>query len=141
MAQKVKLLIESNGYLLVLKPLNKKKYTLIGGSIKQFETPIEAGIREGFEEAGLTLSKSDFSTCFFTFSNARNKSFRFYCYLLNKDDIVFELREKHKFQSLQWVPTNKAIALLRGMEKCGAEFFYPTPRRNEKLGKVLKQAV
>lgn len=52
MKQKVKLLIERNGRLLLLKPLNKSKFTFVGGTVNKGETPIFAGIREGFEEAG-----------------------------------------------------------------------------------------
>lgn len=123
MKRKVKLLIESNGMLLLLKPLHKEKYTLIGGTVEQYETPIDAAIREGFEEAGLALELSDFGTYFTRKTLVNSEPAQFYCYLLQKENLVFELKEHHKFQSLNWVPINEGISRLKGLEKHGAKFF------------------
>ena len=121
MKQKVKLLIESHGKILVLNPINKTKLTLIGGTVEPFETPIKAAIREGFEEADLKLYPADFEAFFTTVYKSKRKFIRFYCYLISKDNISFNLKEKHKFFSLEWVPIEMAIHRLRGVEKLGVQ--------------------
>ncbi len=141
MKQKVKLLIESKGKLLLLRPLNKEKYTLIGGTVNKHETPVDAAIRESFEEAGLTLSSTDFTTFFSTQTKIKKKPILFYCYLLRKDDLVFKLKEHHKFRSLDWVTINEGIARLKGVEKFSAEFFNTALFHKERLNKSLKKAI
>lgn len=141
MKHKVKLLIESNGKLLLLKPLYKQKYTLIGGTVKKKETPLSAVIREGFEEAGLSLFPSDFTTYFNTTTRIKEEPVQFYCYLLRKDDLVFELKEHHKFQSLDWISINDGLAQLKGIEKLSAEFFNTTIFQKEGAKTAPKQAI
>ncbi|MDG1915142.1 MAG: NUDIX hydrolase [Crocinitomix sp.] len=141
MKQKVKLLIERNGRLLLLKPLNKSKFTFVGGTVNKGETPIFAGIREGFEEAGLSLSYLDFINYFSTYTIIKNKSVTFYCYLIKKEGLTFELREHHKFDSLGWVSVADGIDKLKGIEKFSAAFFNTVLFQKQWHKKPLKQVI
>ena len=141
MKQKVKLLIESNNKLLLLKPINKTKYSLIGGTVEKGETPIFAGIREGFEEAGLSLSPSDFKTYLTIPTIIQGNHVQFYCYLLRRDDLTFELKEQHKFESLDWVSLQKGITQLKGIEKFCANFFNGALLKKDLSKKSFKRAI
>jgi ADP-ribose pyrophosphatase YjhB (NUDIX family) len=57
MGAKAKLIIIHNDKLLLLKPLKRDKFSLIGGNVDNGETPIKAAIRESKEEAGLKIKK------------------------------------------------------------------------------------
>lgn len=117
MRRKAKILFEFNGNILVLKPTNKVKMTLIGGSVNRSETPIEAAIREAAEEAGIFLTPDDLRTyiCFDTI--IRDKPALFYCFLIRNVNVLFELKEKHKFELIGWMPIKDGLKKLRGVER------------------------
>ena len=60
MKGKAKVIIENQGLLLVLKPIDKNKYTLIGGTVDKKEKPAQTIIREANEEAGISIKMRDF---------------------------------------------------------------------------------
>ena len=121
MKQKVKLLIENEGKLLLLQPLYKEKYTLIGGTVDATETIIEAGIREGFEESGLDLEHKDFQSYFVSLTEIAGKPTLFYCFYIRRGKLIAELKEREKFQALEWIPMDEGIARLKGVEKKASE--------------------
>ena len=57
----VRLILEDEGRVLLLRQTNRNggKYTLIGGKIQVRETPIQALIRETFEESGAVIAEED----------------------------------------------------------------------------------
>ena len=102
----VRLILEDEGRVLLLRQTNRNggKYTLIGGKIQVRETPIQALIRETFEESGAVIAEEDLE-------------FVHYCYQRKSDMInmilVFRAtrwagtilnRESHKFMHVAWFP-------------------------------------
>lgn len=123
MKQKAKILIENEGKLLLLKPIGKKKLTLIGGSVNKGESVSESLIREAWEEAGIQLDKSLLSTSYQQLISINNRWVIFHCYLVRHQPFTFELKERHKFESLDWVPMEKGLKKLRGAEQQASKAF------------------
>jgi len=123
MKQKVKVLIENEGQLLLLKPIGKKKLTLIGGTVDKGESVSESLIREAWEEAGIQLDKSLLTTVYQQLISINNKWVIFNCYFVRHQPFVFELKEHHKFEYLDWVPMEKGLKKLRGAEQQAAKAF------------------
>lgn len=120
MKQKVKILIENEGQLLLLKPIGKKKLTLIGGSVGKGETVCSSLIREAWEEAGIMLDTTLLTTAYRKLVRVKNKWVIFHCYLVRYEPFLFELKERHKFEYLDWVPMEKGLNKLRGVEQKAA---------------------
>jgi len=120
MKTKVKLLIEFEGRLLVLKPLKKKKRTLIGGTVDFGESSIDAAIREAYEEAGIILYRDDLEIHYSCFGICSGKIVLLHCYLIRDKFLIHKLNESHKFQAIEWVPIQKGLNKLKGVEKYAA---------------------
>lgn len=114
---KAKVLIEFNGNLLLLRPTNKSKLTLIGGTVNSSETPVQAIIREAYEEAGIVLTPDDLKTFVSGKTMINNKPTLLYCFLVRHKNMMFELKEKHKFELIGWAPIRNGLKKLRGAEK------------------------
>ncbi len=58
---KARLIVEDQGKILLLKQTSVQggKYTLIGGTVEDYEFAKKALIRESFEESGLLIAKQD----------------------------------------------------------------------------------
>lgn len=117
MRAKAKLIVIHNDKLLLLKPLKREKYSLIGGNVDKGETPIEAAIREAKEEAGLKLKKKQLEFFYGCMNIIDKKKVANYYYLLLDKDVDYKHREKHKFESIGWVKKNEALSMLKGIEK------------------------
>lgn len=117
MKAKAKLIIMHNEKLLLLKPIKREKYSLIGGNVDKGETPLEAAIREAKEEAGLKLKKKQLEFFYGCMSIVDKEKVANYYYLLLDKDIDFKHKEKHKFESIGWVEKNEALEMLKGIEK------------------------
>lgn len=117
MRTKAKILFEYNGNMLVLRPTNKRKMTLIGGSVDATETPVQAAIREAYEEAGIVLVADDLKTYMSCNTIIRGKSTTFYCFLIRHRNVPFELKEHHKFELIGWTSLNDGLKRLKGVEK------------------------
>lgn len=117
MKRKAKILFELNGNILVLRPNNKEKMTLIGGSVDRGESPIHAAIREAYEEAGITLKPEDLRTYLCCNTVINEKPTLFYCFLIRDRNVLFELKEKHKFELIGWTPITEGLKKLRGVER------------------------
>jgi ADP-ribose pyrophosphatase YjhB (NUDIX family) len=117
MRTKAKVIIVHDEHFLLLKPLKKKKYTLIGGTANKNELAAIALIREANEEAGIHVEMKDLK--FFHSCKARiaDKDYQFECFLIEGIDLLFELQEKEKFKYVDWIPQTKALEKLRGIEK------------------------
>ena len=77
-----------NNKLLICKPRNKKTYQMIGGKVEQFETPLEAAIRESHEELGgeiiLDKNKFEFVMDFLEFATSDpSEKIHFYVFKYN----------------------------------------------------------
>lgn len=117
MKAKAKLIVVYNDKLLLLKPLKREKYSLIGGNVDKGETPIEAAIREAKEEAGLKIKKRQLEFFYGCLNFVDGKKIANYYYLLLDKDIDFKHKEKHKFESIGWVKKQEALEMLKGIEK------------------------
>lgn len=117
MRAKAKLIIAHNDKLLLLKPLNRDKYSLIGGNVDKGEDPIDAVIREAKEEAGLKLKKKQVEFFYGCLNIINNKKIANYYYLLLDKNIDFKHKEKHKFESIGWIKKEEALEMLKGIEK------------------------
>lgn len=116
MKAKAKIIIIHDGHLLLLKPLGKKKLTMIGGSVDKNEKPVLALIREAKEEANVVLEMK-----YLRFFHSRKviineKPCMFHCFLIEGKDVPFELREKHKFKYVDWIPVHESLSRLKGVE-------------------------
>jgi 8-oxo-dGTP pyrophosphatase MutT (NUDIX family) len=121
MKQKVKVLIEHDGQLLLLKPIGKRKMTLIGGTVDKGESVSTSLVREAWEEAGILMDVSLLSTAYRQLVRINNKWVLFHCFLVRHHPFLFELKERHKFQELDWVPLEKGLKKLRGVERKAAK--------------------
>ena len=117
MKTKAKVIIQNKGNLLLLKPLDKNKLTLIGGSAEKKERPALALIREAKEEANVDLDPKQLKFFYADETIINEKPCMFYCFLLEGQDIPFELREKEKFKYVDWIPAHEALERLKGIEK------------------------
>lgn len=115
---KSKLIIIENETILVLKKNEKKRYVLVGGFLKNGESPEDGLIREVKEETGVNLVAENFkyyatSTCI---DNNKNALSRHY-FILIKNGFEFKNNEPEKFQSLQWVEYNNVLKFINYHDK------------------------
>ncbi len=117
MKGKAKIIIQHDGCLLLLKPIGKKKLSMIGGSLDKKEQPISALIREAKEEANILLETNEVKFFKSMKTIINSKPCVFYCFLLEGKDVSFQLMEKHKFKYADWIPINESLSRLKGIEK------------------------
>jgi 8-oxo-dGTP pyrophosphatase MutT (NUDIX family) len=121
MKQKAKVLIEYDGNILLLNPIGKKKKTLIGGTVDKGESVLQSAVREAWEEAGIVLDPLELNTAYRQLIRVDGKWILFHCFLVRNTPFIFELKEKHKFQQLDWIPLNEGLKKLRGIERIAAK--------------------
>lgn len=131
MKQKAKVLIEYQGNLLLLNPLGKEKRTLIGGTVDKGESVFQSVIREAGEEAGVQLDSAMLTIAYRQLVTINEKPVLFHCFLIRDIPFLFELKEKHKFQALDWIPIQDGIKLLKGVERIAAQRLYKKIIKNK----------
>lgn len=131
MKQKAKVLIEYQGNLLLLNPLGKEKRTLIGGTVDKGESVFQSVIREAGEEAGVQLDSAMLTIAYRQLVTINEKPVLFHCFLIRDIPFLFELKEKYKFQALDWTPTQDGIKLLKGVERIAAQRLYKKIIKNK----------
>lgn len=131
MKQKAKVLIEYQGNLLLLNPLGKEKRTLIGGTVDKGESVFQSVIREAGEEAGVQLDSAMLTIAYRQLFTINEKPVLFHCFLIRDIPFLFELKEKYKFQALDWTPTQDGIKLLKGVERIAAQRLYKKIIKNK----------
>lgn len=105
---KVRLILEKEGSILLLKQTNKQggKYTLVGGKVEVDETPIEALIRESREEAGITLLPVDLELVH-TLYKEKGQERRISLYFrATHYEGKARSKEPEKFKKVGWFPWN-----------------------------------
>ena len=95
-----------NKKLLICKPRSKKTYQMIGGKVEEFETPLEAAIRESREELGknviLDKDKFQFVMDFFEIATSNpNQQIHFYLFKYN-DSLIGELMISDEIENFCW---------------------------------------
>ncbi len=103
---KVRLLLEKDGSILLLQQKTSKggNFTLPGGAVEYSENPMEALIREVWEEIGLRIQPEDlelFHTLHKRKRNERRITLYFKC-LSWKGEV--RNRERNKFLAVAWHP-------------------------------------
>lgn len=137
MKAKAKIIIENQGNLLLLRPLDKKKFTLIGGTVNKKEKPSQTIIREAHEEAGVKIEMKNISFFHGCITQINKKDYYFYCFLLENQDVLFELKEHNKFKYVDWIPIHFALDKLRGIEKKMVQKFINEKSIKAKLNKEI----
>lgn len=101
--KKSRLLVLNYPFVLALKKHGEERYSLIGGNIESYESPLESILREAEEEAGIKLSEE-----VITFVNQLSvlkgdvKHERNY-FLLENIKQKFRVSEPEKFESIEWI--------------------------------------
>ncbi|MEW7278413.1 NUDIX hydrolase [Aquimarina sp. 2201CG1-2-11] len=112
--EKSRLIVYQGDELMVLqKRTHKLKYGLVGGFLKEKESPEIALIRETYEETLVELSRKDLNYQCSIMIRSKNKhkfsKHYFTCYEHNKPYVI---AEPHKFRKIEWVNWKDAIAFL-----------------------------
>lgn len=106
---KARLIVEDQGKILLLKQTKEKggKYTLIGGTVEDYEFAIKALIRESNEESGIILNHEDLHLVH-TLHKKKDEATRIVLYFrTTKWSGEIKSGEPEKFQQLSWYPVDK----------------------------------
>lgn len=106
------------------KKNNPGKWGICGGKVNFGETPIEAGVRETFEEIGISLNKEDLK---FVSINPHNKGFFTVYYVKQDVDINNCKLQKEEVEELKYFK----IEELRNLNSEGVEWL-------DSLEKIMK---
>ena len=111
---KARLIVEDHGQILLLKQTSKNggKYTLVGGTVEDYEFARKALIRESFEESGIILKAKDLQLVH-TLHKKKDEITRIVLYF-KAIDWTGEIKsqEPKKFKEVAWFPIDE---LPRGM--------------------------
>lgn len=103
---KARLIVEDQGNILLLKQTKGQggKYTLVGGTVEDFEFAKKALIRESFEESGIIIDREDLHLVH-TLHKKKDEATRIVLYF-RAGRWKGELRsgEPNKFKSVAWHP-------------------------------------
>jgi len=103
---KARLIIENQGDILLLKQIKGQggKYTLIGGTVEDYEFAKKALIRESFEESGLKIDREDLHLVH-TLHKKKDAATRIVLYFkASKWEGEPKPAEPDKFQEVAWHP-------------------------------------
>lgn len=115
---KTRLVVINEGKILVIKTKKiSDRYTFIGGSIGQNETPEEALQREAFEEAGLVLKKKKLHLVFTYCTFPNDLRTCNYFFTTSQTHLIPGLKEDHKFSDVGWVEIDKALPYLKPRDR------------------------
>ena len=88
-----------------LKEPNKDLFTPLGGKIDPFETPLDAAIRETWEESGIRVEKMDFCGIL-TESSPTKYNWTSYVYI---SEIEFQEGPECNEGTLHWINANEIL--------------------------------
>jgi ADP-ribose pyrophosphatase YjhB (NUDIX family) len=106
---KARLIVEEQGKILLLQQKKESggKYTLIGGTVEDYEFAKKALIRETLEESGLIVSKEDLHLVH-TLHKKKNVATRIVLYFrASKWEGELKNGEPKKFKDIDWAPIDK----------------------------------
>ncbi len=106
---KSRLILEEHGRLLLLKQrkANGGNYTLVGGTVENYEMARQSLIRESEEEAGIILEERNLELVH-TLHKKKNKLTRIVLYFRPTAwDGVVQARETKKFKEVDWFPVDQ----------------------------------
>ncbi len=101
---KARLIVEDQGKILLLKQTKVKggKFTLVGGTVEDYEFAKKALIRETKEESGILIEKQDLHLVH-TLHKKKNEATRIVLYFkANKWTGKLKLGEPNKFKKVDW---------------------------------------
>ena len=95
-----------NEAILIVKPRNKSTYQMVGGKVELGETPLEASVRESYEELGgkiiLDKTKFEFVMDFKEIATSDQKTeIHFYVFKYN-GDLIGELTTSEEIENFLW---------------------------------------
>lgn len=134
------LVVNDNGEILVQKRAKTKKinpglYGLLGGHVMAGEKPIDACVRETFEEFGIKTKTSDFK---FLGQHIEKHSWEIVQdYLLQKNLKIEKLKlQKEEVESVKWVDLKEFKRIINSKECC-----YLEPKYRKWAVKTIKKII
>ncbi len=105
---KARLILYHKGKILLLKQKRKQggNFTLVGGTIEQTETAIQALIRETEEEAGIRLNAKDLQLAHVLHKKASKGQRMTLYFKAKKWEGTFRNNEPQKFTGVSWFSLN-----------------------------------
>lgn len=103
MNKKSRLLVIDYPFVLAFKKKGENRHSLIGGTIEENESPLEALIREVKEESGVVICNNDVLNLGSKSMQKGDVEHQRYYYQLKNIDQNFKLIETNKFEILEWV--------------------------------------
>jgi len=103
MNKKSRLLVLDYPFVLAFKKKGENRHSLIGGTIEENESPLEALIREVKEESGVVICNNDVLNLGSKSMQKGDVEHQRYYYQLKNIDQNFKLIETNKFEILEWV--------------------------------------
>ncbi len=105
----VRLILEDEGRILLLRQTSRNggKYTLIGGKVQVRETPIQALIRETFEESGAVIREEDLEYAHYCYQRKADMINMILVFKATKWTGTILNRESHKFMHVAWFPKDE----------------------------------
>lgn len=103
MNKKSRLLVIDYPFVLAFKKKGENRHSLIGGTIEENESPLEALIREVKEESGVVICNNDVLNLGSKSMQKGDDEHQRYYYQLKNIDQNFKLIETNKFEILEWV--------------------------------------
>lgn len=105
---KARLILEREGQILLLKQtkINGGNYTLVGGTVEDYEFAKKALVRESLEEAGVIIEEKNLELIH-TLHKKKNKATRIVLYFRPTSwDGKLKAREYKKFKEVAWFPVD-----------------------------------
>ena len=106
---KARLIVENQGKILLLKQTTKNggKFTLVGGTVEDYEFARKALIRESFEESGIVLKTNDLQLVH-TLHKKKDAITRIVLYFKATHWTgKIQSQEPHKFKEVVWYPIDE----------------------------------
>lgn len=102
----VRLILEDEGRILLLRQTSRNggKYTLIGGKVQVRETPMQALIRETYEESGAVIREEDLEYVHYCYQRKSDMINMILVFRATKWSGTILNREAHKFMHVAWFP-------------------------------------
>lgn len=106
---KARLIVEEQGEILLLKQTKKNggKYTLIGGTVEDYEFAKKALIRESNEESGIIIEKENLHLVHTLHKKKDDKTRMVLYFKASKWEGNLHPGEPNKFEKLEWHPVDE----------------------------------
>ena len=129
---KSRLIALSGSKIMVLKKIGESRRYTFGGIKKNKESELESLIRETAEEINLELSAEQVLFFLFHINNNHEKVVHRHYFLVELTPIKYKVREKHKFQKVQWLEWKKAIKYMDRSDRWAIQAHFKNKSTNKR---------